>query len=378
MDLQFLNPQQFRDEYQRNNKAKGRKNLRCFPACREHGHVDTGYCGRPIMASLKYDPNQVRDLDIISFAEFRPYDRNTGHQVALGQVYQLSDIVRFSRGASGTGQNAEEKALNPWFPGSVIDTESQVEENWVRTTFAFNQTNQGWHYAWQSHRMTRDTKHCLHVFVLAGSKSNGAFTVVSDIISPPFQIYCRRKREKSEEECQLVSRDVNSSCSQQLPQNSNSQNVVPRMITPPRMFDILGSQPEPKCPSPPSFIQSNKKLKAEHHGIHSQTSLSQNSHQTHINMLSALTRAANDKVTPTSLEFSCWASHSMYHPTLNVLAKNHFLNQASTTAGLLDFHRTTGFVNCVPPPRETQNDASVANIEYAALCALTSLARGKR
>ena len=93
--------QRFCDQYKRNNKAKGRKNLRCFPDCRRSGHVKTGYCGR------------------------------------------------------GIGHIPGEKALHPWFPESV--TSSTIESNYVYTIFSFNKGNQGWHCAWASQRMTLTT-----------------------------------------------------------------------------------------------------------------------------------------------------------------------------------------------------------------------------
>ena len=47
ISMAFADAGAFSTRYQRNNKAKGRKNLRCFPACRAEGHVLKGYCGRP-------------------------------------------------------------------------------------------------------------------------------------------------------------------------------------------------------------------------------------------------------------------------------------------------------------------------------------------
>ena len=140
MDLQFLNKHLFTDEYQRNNKAKGRKNLRCFPACREHGHVDTGYCGRPVTVELNYNLDPVRNLDLVAFAEFRPYDREAAHNVSVGQAYDYDDILNCSRGNGGAGQSTDQKAPNPWFPGSITDSDTSSDD--AQATFAFNQTNQ--------------------------------------------------------------------------------------------------------------------------------------------------------------------------------------------------------------------------------------------
>jgi hypothetical protein len=73
MQAQFVEPELFTGHYQRNNKAKGRKNLRCYPACRPTGHVDTGYCGRPVSVKVEYD-DASNSLELMAFAEFWPRD----------------------------------------------------------------------------------------------------------------------------------------------------------------------------------------------------------------------------------------------------------------------------------------------------------------
>ena len=55
ISARFADDQRFCDHYKRNNKAKGRKNLRCFPDCRLTGHVKTGYCGRPVICEVAGD-----------------------------------------------------------------------------------------------------------------------------------------------------------------------------------------------------------------------------------------------------------------------------------------------------------------------------------
>ena len=65
-----------RDYYQRNNKAKGRKHLRCFPGCKQSGHVDNNYCGRPVLVDVTYRMSGASGLqaapELVTFVEFRP------------------------------------------------------------------------------------------------------------------------------------------------------------------------------------------------------------------------------------------------------------------------------------------------------------------
>jgi hypothetical protein len=200
ISAQFVTDDGFCGQYKRNNKAKGVKNLRCFPDCRATGHVKTGYCGRSIECKITYDAASTQNLDILAFCELR--SRFTGgiqppgemvpvEGVALGEVFSLNDIL--SRKTRGFGNNPGERALNPWFPGSVLKSDQDPETGKIETIFSFNKANQGWHYGHNTTTM-RTVKHELHIFVLAGSKqAGGIFTSVCEISSPPFTIHCRRK-----------------------------------------------------------------------------------------------------------------------------------------------------------------------------------------
>jgi hypothetical protein len=191
IQARFLTDKPFRSFYKRNNKAKGRKNLRCFPDCRATGHITTGYCGRPVEAEVTYDADAAKKLDLMAFGEFRPADPSVSSGVRLGHTFAFDDIMNRSR---GTGHNPGEKALHPWFPGAVLTSSLDKEKNQLRLRFAFNKGNQGWHYAWQSQRNTRTAKHELHIFILAGSKQTSSFTCVCELSSLAFDIHCRRKR----------------------------------------------------------------------------------------------------------------------------------------------------------------------------------------
>jgi hypothetical protein len=127
----------------------------------------------------------------MAFAEFRPRDpaQCQWRSIQLGDSMPFDAIVQRSRGTGAPGQNA----INPWFPGA-LNSRADKETKKVATVFSFNQGNGGWHYAWQSHRMTRTTEHCLYVFIFAGQKQHGNFTCVSQLSSAPFDIHCRRKR----------------------------------------------------------------------------------------------------------------------------------------------------------------------------------------
>jgi hypothetical protein len=139
----------------------------------------------------------------MAFAEFRPVgpalsaiESETKTFVKLGTVFSFADVLEQSR---GTGHNPGDKALRPWFPGNVINSETSKDKNQLALRFSFNSSNQGWHYAWQSNRMSRTAKHELHVFILAGSgtKQSSTFTCVCELSSNTFDVRCRKKKDPS-------------------------------------------------------------------------------------------------------------------------------------------------------------------------------------
>jgi hypothetical protein len=198
MRAKFVGEHDFAEHYARNNKAKGRKNLRCFPDCRPSGHVKTGYCGRPVVCEITYDSADVEGVDLMAFCEFRPVnDNNTLNRVRVGHSYPLTEIH-----GNTAGENRDR-----WFPGAILKSAPSDSLTTQTRTFAFNQSNQGWHYAWQSHKMTRNTKHELHIFILAQAKeSPSGVTCVCELSSPLFDIQCRRKRRSPTKAAKCVAK----------------------------------------------------------------------------------------------------------------------------------------------------------------------------
>jgi hypothetical protein len=95
----FLGFNLFGGRYQRNNKAKGRKNLRCCPSCRSTGHVKYGLCGRTVRINFACGAKAAEELDILAFAQFRVCSPATTG-VLLGSTFPFTDIVHRSRGTS--------------------------------------------------------------------------------------------------------------------------------------------------------------------------------------------------------------------------------------------------------------------------------------
>ena len=167
LQIEFLDD--FKTEYQRNNKAKGRKNLRCFPGCREEGHVDNNYCGRPIRVSVTFCWTGEDVPDLLSFVEFRPNEN--------------SPAIFPGSSASQVGDH--------WIPG-IVSAISSKQQGVMRAVLAFNSEHRSWPYLWQSHRMTANTPHVMDVFIGTATAQH-TFHCVGASCSPKFKLFCRKK-----------------------------------------------------------------------------------------------------------------------------------------------------------------------------------------
>ena len=75
----------FSTQYKRVTRLKTRKkNMRCFPQCSEEGHKPGTFCGRSVAVDIAYDLDAAKNLDIITYAEFRPHQLQ--RQVQTGSL----------------------------------------------------------------------------------------------------------------------------------------------------------------------------------------------------------------------------------------------------------------------------------------------------
>ena len=116
---------------------------------------------------------------------------------------------------------------------------SYEEGDMTTAVVSFNKDNQGWNYAWHSHRQKRDLEHHFRIFVLcthtqaAGTNKNNSIDIdatpksrpglscVAAVKSPGFSIYCRRKRSRT-----LAADGHLPSNSENHPQLRNTQRAV--------------------------------------------------------------------------------------------------------------------------------------------------------
>jgi len=225
--------------YQRNNKSKEQKNLRCFPNCSVgSGHQD-GFCGQSITVVFDFLKDSVETTKILAVGEFA-VESSVAHPV--GSIITLEkindhgteeDAKRLcyvpgqrlpgskisSRNQSG---NAKRTASAASFAtttsssssissssdfldvlGSAYSPPSQRDPQRGHTSFEFNRTLKGWHYGFLGSKKTRNMYHVFRAYVLEKVTNEKGrhvpptkqlYKVLATCRSPPWQMYCRRRK----------------------------------------------------------------------------------------------------------------------------------------------------------------------------------------
>ena len=83
-------------------------------------------------------------------------------------------------------QREKDKPLQPWLKGT--EDESTMEY----TRFSFNKAKRGWHYGWASNKHTCNARHVMCAYVF--TRSGDYMKCVAKFHSPPFMLFCRRRR----------------------------------------------------------------------------------------------------------------------------------------------------------------------------------------
>ena len=185
--------------YQRNNKANGIKNIRCFPTCDvgEDGKADhrsLGHCGASVVVEIA----GTAPMAVLGFAEFCKDDSRSNGPVEgamhAGMRFSWADILSLVPQVSDLSKIA---AVRPWFPcelssqaptigggggcGSGGDAATVAAMGPVGsgggtsahfvTRLEVNRAHKncktGWHYGWISSRHTKAQDHVLRTYVLS-------------------------------------------------------------------------------------------------------------------------------------------------------------------------------------------------------------------
>jgi hypothetical protein len=214
MDAEFMTD--FQERYQRNTKATGRKNIRCFPGCLNGKHTTTGFCGSPVKIMLRNLDTPASRLRC--WATFERVSggargkKGDSPAFVLGQRVSLADVLQSERsraapvlpllrGSVHAGEvNFDCNGLELMTPRSTGTVSPVAVDSDGTATVVINMERAGWHYSWVSNKHTADSMHALKVYVfecsdaLAPGFSNEELECVGAFESPLFQIYCRRRQ----------------------------------------------------------------------------------------------------------------------------------------------------------------------------------------
>ena len=142
MRLELLEQDVFHTQYQRNNKAKAKKNLRCFPACRHAGHVEAGFCGRPVLVRVHYTVEDLASIGatgISAFGVFRSV--NAESELALSGAFpRFGDMLSLEEVACRSLGPKRLEFEGGWFLGTLRESRVMNGPNGreVESVFAIN------------------------------------------------------------------------------------------------------------------------------------------------------------------------------------------------------------------------------------------------
>eukprot|EP00937_MAST-01D_sp_MAST-1D-sp2_P006725 g6725.t1 len=177
--------------YQRNNKANGIKNIRCFPSCTigddgTYQHSCHGHCG----ASVVLDVESDAPLAAVAFACFGLVEGQDG-EPAVGDTFTWDELLeKCSSPELGALRASDPAAIKiqaalPWFPvaltravscdppgspsaAAAAPASAAAPGAW-RNRFEIDRANKkctmGWHYGWISSRHTKGQAHVLNTLV---------------------------------------------------------------------------------------------------------------------------------------------------------------------------------------------------------------------
>jgi hypothetical protein len=181
----------FRDEYKRNNKNNGQKNLRCFPACPKGRHNSHGFCGQGV--HVRYTGNEANIRVYARFEQTRP----TEESLLVGDFVPVEKITHSMKTVSNP--------LGEWMEGSLLDRR-QLSGDVSTSVFEINGKRQSWHYAWASNRaVNHSTTHVLRVYFFTIEAQN-MFRCIDILNSTSFLVLCSRRNEKKKKGTSAVTK----------------------------------------------------------------------------------------------------------------------------------------------------------------------------
>ena len=173
-----------RDQYLRNNKRGGLKNLRCFPECLPSGHNPSGFCGHQVNVIARSKDPLPESAMIVARFSVEDDDLPSDDSLTLkpnGKIVKQQLVSR---------TRSRKFPLKEFFGatrvGASVATVAGAERQ-HETTFVLKPTS--WHYGWRSSKHTKNQKHRLYLYLmLPPKKRGGRMFYVAKTETTPFSL----------------------------------------------------------------------------------------------------------------------------------------------------------------------------------------------
>ena len=140
----------FSDQYQRNNKGTGQKNLRCFPHCSEDGHHSNCFCGAPVVLTVRVRPGAggvPAGTPAEAFRCFGQVVPEVGDPGAVARAGDWAKDAKLKRLCSSKVAGENKVKL---YQAALAEGTTPEADGSLAMRFEFSRTS--WHYNWKSNR----------------------------------------------------------------------------------------------------------------------------------------------------------------------------------------------------------------------------------
>lgn len=193
--MKFLDAEEMKPLYYRNNRTSGQKNLRCFPTCGP-SHSESTFCGRRLRTALLIPrTTNITFDDVIVVGEFRPLEE--GNNI---DSYDLIDLKVTTISEETLFQSIKTKSdsFNQFYLGKEVSRYDSMNSGEFKELFLdFNEDCYSWHYGWKGNRYKQNMKHAFIVSVLLrlpGLSRQSSLKIIGQFTSPDFCVMSLRRR----------------------------------------------------------------------------------------------------------------------------------------------------------------------------------------
>lgn len=189
---EFSETEQWKQEYQRNNRNGGMKNIRCFPNCGTR-HCSSGFCGKSLVMTLR---TTYREQTVLAAAEISL----SASPNSLGRSKKTKKLTKVIVGSVISYQEYQSRLrtrddpFRDWWTGDILASKENGVEREI--SFEFNRAKRGWHYGWVANKYISNSQHIVKAYIFVPVATN-LLKCVHISYSPKFRLYSRKPKRSS-------------------------------------------------------------------------------------------------------------------------------------------------------------------------------------